>query len=282
VSVIFVVPAHGRTDLAAVCLTQLRRTCDALTDATAVVVADDENLDTAAALGFHVVEHPNTPLGAKWNAGYIAAADLGADYVIPIGSDDFVDHRLIEAQLEADGELRCSRLSAVVREDGKRLAVLRITYDGGDGVRVIPTGLLEPLGFRPCDDHRDRAMDTSMMLRLTAHLGRRPHMTYTDLHGAQIVDFKSSGAQLNTYAACSAAFGVDEASDPWVLLQDTYPVEAVAAVRDIYEAAGGDPLPTPAASPRPAPVLSIPITRDPDAFPREVARLRLHGPEEWV
>lgn len=47
----FIVPAHGRAQLARICLGQLRRTCDALNAegiaATAVVIADDENLDTA-------------------------------------------------------------------------------------------------------------------------------------------------------------------------------------------------------------------------------------------
>ena len=49
----FCVPAHGRYELTRICLEQLRRTCDALPyEATAVVIADDENLHTAYELGF--------------------------------------------------------------------------------------------------------------------------------------------------------------------------------------------------------------------------------------
>ena len=59
----FVMPAHGRLELAAICLRQLRRTIDSLDDngirASAVVVACDENLDTARELGFGWVERDN-------------------------------------------------------------------------------------------------------------------------------------------------------------------------------------------------------------------------------
>lgn len=69
----FVVPAHGRERLAAICLKQLRRTCDALSaegiDATAVVIADDANLDTARELGFGTIERANDFVSAKYNDG---------------------------------------------------------------------------------------------------------------------------------------------------------------------------------------------------------------------
>jgi hypothetical protein len=52
----FVVPAHGRLELAEVCLRTLRWTCDELTaagiDSSAIVVACDENLAVARELGF--------------------------------------------------------------------------------------------------------------------------------------------------------------------------------------------------------------------------------------
>ena len=86
----FVVPAHGRRQLASICLRQLRRTCDALiengVDATAVVVADDANLDTARDLGFGWVKRDNRWLSRKFNDGIQMAMDKThnprpADYV---------------------------------------------------------------------------------------------------------------------------------------------------------------------------------------------------------
>jgi hypothetical protein len=271
VSVVFVVPAHGRHSIAMVCLAVLRLTCDDLTDATAVVVADDENLETAAALGFETVEMPNRPLGAKWNAGFVRAAELGADLLVPLGSDDWIDPELVRAQLDQDGEQRCSRLASVVREDGAMLARLRIPYDGGDGVRMMPRALLDRVGFRPCDDGASRAIDTTTLRRLEGLLGRPLRRTYVDVSATQIVDFKSPG-NLNGYRECCAFRDGDEV-DPWALLAETYPANAVGAMRRVYEvAAAVDSLPAAAATPLPRrrPVVSIPVDRESFTYPRHL------------
>lgn len=243
-SVWFVVPAHGRVRLAAVCLRQLRRTCDLLADcgvsASAVVIADDENLDTALELGFGTVERENAPLGRKWNDGYELAAMAGVDFVVPLGSDDWIDPAWVLAQLEADGEVRCSRLSAVVSESGRHLSRLRIDYGGtvdfGDGVRMMRTALLKPLRYRPAEEDASRAIDTSVFLALRNALGRQPVVSFTDVHPLQIVDFKTWDEQLNPYSGCHARFGTQE-TDPWRALAAIYPAEAVEEMRAVYEPA---------------------------------------------
>src|SRR6187551_1252597 len=119
----FIVPAYGRFDIARVCLKQLRRSCDAITRggirADAVVVADDENLDIAHENGFHGYEQANEPLGRKWNDGYELACREGqADYVVPFGSDDWIDPAaILELPLPGPREIRCFRRTAVVSED---------------------------------------------------------------------------------------------------------------------------------------------------------------------
>ena len=137
----FIVPAAGRVDLARVCLRQLRRTCDELADhgiiASAVVIADDENLGTARDLGFGTVERDNVWLGRKFNDGYELAASAGIDYVVPLGSDDWIDAAAIGTGDLREDTIRCFRLTTFVREDGGASAPLRIPYDGGVGVRVI-------------------------------------------------------------------------------------------------------------------------------------------------
>lgn len=244
-SIWFLVPAHGRVALTEVCLRQLRRTCNALEAngmrASAVVVADDENLENAHALGFATVERPNAPLGRKWNDAYELAGRAGIDYVVPIGSDDWIDADLVLAQLQKDAEVRCSRLSAVVSEDATRLARLDIRYGGrhdfGDGVRVIATSLLEPLGFRPADEDRNRAIDTSVFERIGRMLGRLPQVSFTDLHALQIVDFKSH-EQLNSYASCLGddRLGAEESDDPFGDLAEVYPAEAIDEMRALHPA----------------------------------------------
>ena len=77
----FVMPAHGRLELARICLRQLRRTIDSLDDngirASAVVVACDENLDTARELGFGWVERDNQFVSRRFNDGVQFACDPG-------------------------------------------------------------------------------------------------------------------------------------------------------------------------------------------------------------
>lgn len=200
--------------------------------ATAVVVACDENLEAAREFGFHAVEQQNRPLGRKWNDGYEFAGREGADFVVPVGSDDWIDPVLL-TDLPGPCELRCSRLSSVVREDGQRISPLKIWYDGGDGVRVMPRQLLERLGFRPAEDHRDRAIDTSIMRRLEQIHGMRPPVRYFDAHPYQIVDWKTAGDQLNSYERC-VAFRYEPELDTWEALAGRYPAAALQEMRAVY------------------------------------------------
>lgn len=230
----FIVPAHGRVEKTRVCLRQLARTCDALDDAgiaaTAVIVAADENLETARELGFAAVNRPNQPLGRKWNDGCEYAGRAGADFVCWFGSDDWIDPVLFLDELPDDHQIRCSRLSSVVSEDGTRLAPLRIWYPGGDGVKILPRRLLAPYGFRPAENNRDRAIDTSIMRRIDPENRRS---AYFDAHPFQIVDWKTPGSQLNTYAAC-LSYAVGPQTDPWETLAGRYPDEALDEMRAIY------------------------------------------------
>lgn len=246
-SVWFIVPAHGRVDLTRVCLRQLARTCAELArasvHATAVVIADDENIDTAEDLGFAVVRRDNEPLGRKWNDGYQLACDPAfnphpADFVIPFGSDDWIDAELVLRQTAAPSdELRCSRLSCVVNEDATRLRRLNVNYRGrldfGDGVRVIPSWLLERVGYRPAEEDARRAIDTSVFRRLERLLGRQPRVMFSEVHSFQIVDWKST-AQLNSYGGCSDRFGVGGEEDPFVVLAPHYPAAALDEMRALH------------------------------------------------
>lgn len=241
----FVMPACGRFRMAEVCMRQLARTCAALTDgglrASAVVIADDENLAVADELGFATVERENRQLGRKWNDGYELAGLHGVDYVVPFGSDDWIDPAaILAAPLPERDEIRCFMRSAIVREDGRRLAKLNIRYPSGgacvqgDGIRIIPTVMLEPCGFRPAEDHRDRAIDSSVW-RSLARLGRPPRYRYFDLHALQIVDWKSPTGQLNAYADCQRFREGPELRDPFRAVAKHYPADAVEEMRQVYE-----------------------------------------------
>lgn len=238
----FVVPAHGRVRLAEVCLRQLAWTCSTLTangiTASAVVIADDENLDTASDLGFATVERDNLLFGAKWNDGYELAAKEGVDFVVPFGTDDWIDPELLLDGLPRAGEMLCFRLATMVREDGLRAAPLHIPYDGGIGIRVYPSGLFAGCGYRPAEEDGTRAIDTNVLMEVTRTLGRLPRIRYGDIHQLQIIDWKSE-TQLNGYEfvwnySNARARGGEEFDPPWEHLAAIYSAGAVEEIRSVY------------------------------------------------
>jgi hypothetical protein len=186
----FVVPADGRAELTRICLKQLRHVCDRLTengvDANAVVVACDENLDTAADLGFATFARVNDPLSRKFNDGIALALDprlnrRPADYVVMCGSDDWVDWRLF-LDLPPSDAMLAFRQAAFVSEDGRRIVSRVIDYTGGVGIRVYPRQLLQPLRFRPADEHRERGCDTSIWVNVKRANSIEPRVVYGDRH----------------------------------------------------------------------------------------------------
>lgn len=242
----FVVPCAGRVGLTAICLRQLRRTCDQLqaagVDATAVVVADDESLDVAAELGFARFGRRNAFTSQKFNDGLQLACDPDmnprpADYAVPLGSDDWCDWRLF-IDLPAPDTLLAFRRASFVREDGLEMVGRDIDYTGGVGMRVYPRQMLEACGYRPADEDRQRGCDTSILVNLCRDLGGQPQITYADSGYYQFVDWKTSGEQLNSYQEITARFrqGIP-AADPFQALADTYPAEALEEMAGYYERA---------------------------------------------
>ena len=234
----FVVPAWRRVELARICLGHLADVCDKLAargiDAAAVVIADDENLDTARELGFGTVERDNESLGRKFNDGFQFAAAEGVDYVVPFGTDNLIDEALI--QIPTRGTIRSHRLASIVREDGKRIAHIRVPYEGGDGIRIIPTAMLAPLGYRPAAEEQRRAVDASIRDRLRRTM-KAPQLRfeYHDLRPEQIVGFQSPDVQLTQYEPLVRHYGIAEMARPFGRLRSYYPAPVVDAVAALYQ-----------------------------------------------
>jgi hypothetical protein len=238
----FCVPVHGRYSLTGICLRQLRRTCDLLVqegvEATAIIVGDDANLDVAYGLGFGTVERNNWFLSRKFNDALQLALDprfnpRPADYVVPLGSDDWVDHRIFLDLPPADTMVGFQRIS-VVREDGRELTTRFLNYTGGCGIRIYPRQLLEPLGFRPADEDRKRACDTCILTNLQRHWAGRMRIMHHHHHDHQIVDWKSPTEQLNSYEQLGVHRAVTTC-DPFEALADVYPAVALEEMQAHYE-----------------------------------------------
>lgn len=236
----FCVPVYGRLPLARICLTQLRRTCDQLAehgvDASAVIVADRHDLDELPDLGFATVVRDNRFVSRKFNDGIQLACDpefnpRPVDYVVPCGSDDWVDWRLF-TDLPVGGEIVAFQHMSFVREDGRELVRSKVAYRGGCGIRIYPRQLFAPLGYRPADEDRERGCDTSILTNLTiAHHHLEIDHRVTDPH--QIVDWKTAGTQLNSYHEVSFRFR-GETGDPYTDLADVFDLEALEEMEAHY------------------------------------------------
>jgi hypothetical protein len=240
----FCVPVHGRLPLAKICLRQLRRTCDALykdgVDASAVIVSDHDALEELDVVGlkFGWVVRDNDYTSAKFNDGIQLATDprynpTPVDYVVPCGSDDWLDHRLFTEPLPAEDQIFGFQHMSFVREDGREIVSPKIGYAGGSGIRIIPRQLLEPLDYRPADEDRMRGVDTSILSNLNrVHPGLE--VRHWHMHTRQIVDWKTPGIQLNSYKEVTAIHGADSPEDPFEALADFYPAEALEEMRAYY------------------------------------------------
>lgn len=244
----FVMPAHGREELSAVCMRQLRRTCDALTEngieASAVVIADDGNLDTATSLGFATVRRDNRFLARKFNDGIQLALDPDvnprpAEYVVPIGSDDWIDYRILLTLPSPDRVLGFKNL-CFVREDGREITFSHVGYAGGCGMRVYHRDLMALLNYRPADEDRARGCDTSILNNLRVAYDDAYHrplpIAHLDTDCRQIVDWKTAGAQINPYREIIGVWKGQSRADVTAALDGFYPDEALAEMRDFYAA----------------------------------------------
>lgn len=249
----FVVPLHGRRQLAAICLRQLRRTCDALTEhgtgASAVVIADKSNLRDMRGrldgnmLGFATVQCGNEAVSKKFNEGIQLACDprhnpYPADYVVPCGSDDWVDWRIFTHLPDDKTMLGFQRMS-FVREDGVEMTTRLIRYPGGSGIRVYPRSVMEKVGvlsdrvpYRPADEGLGRGCDTAILYSVQRAV---PDLRIEHLHidPRQIVDWKTPGANLNPYETLRR-HRQESVCDPFEALKGVYPDEALAEMAAHY------------------------------------------------
>jgi glycosyltransferase involved in cell wall biosynthesis len=236
----FVVPAHGRLALTRICLRQLRRTIDDLedagVDASAVVIADDENLDTADEFGFGTIRRNNLFLSRRFNDGIQLACDRSlnprpVDYVVPLGSDDWIAAEVL-FDLPRPNTVVGFKTISFVREDGRELTSRFLDYDGGAGIRIYPRAILKRLAYRPADEDRVRGCDTSIWVNLQRTIAFR--VEYPTIDTRQIVDWKSTGSNRNAYAEVAGRWRGSAPADPFEALAGVFPAEALEEMATHY------------------------------------------------
>lgn len=224
----FITPAWRRFALSAACFAQRRQVMDELAghgiEAHCVVVADDENLELARAVGFDTVEQNNDWLGRRFNDGIEYACRHGADWIVPIGSDSWVIADYFAPLPRDVRAIQTGTYLATVTAD--RIAHLEVAPNRGGGPYMIHRSLLPPT-LRPARDLIPRNTDRS----LVDGLARRPRWSQRNLHRLQHVSFRGE-PHLTSYDSLWYYWGVREERDPWDQLPERYPVELVQQARE--------------------------------------------------
>lgn len=231
VSLWFVTPAWKRYELSEVCFEQRRRVIDFLAtkgiDSQCVVVADDENLDTARALGFDTVEQNNDWLARKFNDGIEHACRNGATWVVPIGSDSFIDPAyFLPLPPDNPNVVRTSQLYAPVEKE--RLAITRVAHPTNPaGPHMFHRELLAKANYRPMPDQtkNNRHTDSNTVKTLWPF-----RWEYKDVHELQYIGFRAPPF-ITLYDSLWKRWGISEHDDPWERLAEHYDPALVARAK---------------------------------------------------
>lgn len=241
----FVTPAWQRYAMTAVCLEQRRRAIAALAEegveAHQVVVADDENLDIARSIGADTVECANVDdegriiLGRRWNVGMTFAAERGAEWIVQIGSDSWIDPAYFLPFLPAKWVLTSPDYCAV---QPTRMAHLRVSPHDlrhAAGPYVFHRSRLEPSHFAPCDE-RSLFTDSSTVAGIERSMHQPIDWRPRTVHPFQYVGFRVEPL-MTTYHALTRRWLVREYRNPWPRLARHYPADLVASARSVMESA---------------------------------------------
>jgi glycosyltransferase involved in cell wall biosynthesis len=197
------------------------------TDIHQLIVADDDNLDIAQQLGCETLERPNDSIGRRFNDGIQHALEHGADWIVYVGSDDWI-HPSLLADLPNDTIVTGRKLTIVNLIDG-RAQPLRIRSRAGVIPWIIPASLLRACGGRPISERLKRGLDGSLIRRLG-----KPTFVFRDPVAHARVDFKSR-TNITPYRGLAKHLADGPPVDPWAALTASYPTDLVTLARDTHD-----------------------------------------------
>lgn len=232
-SLLFITPAWQRFELTRLCMWQRRQACDSLleagVDATCVVIADDENLEIAREYGFETVESPNDFLSRRFNDGYEFAGKNGFDYCAAIGSDSWIDPKLLEVL--PNGQMQTTRNYGLLNKTGDRIAQIRLKTMYGFSLFVLPTKLLAPLKFRPGPENLAKGCDGALYKGLFGN--RPPTFVLRELSPLDVVAFRSE-IQITPYERLVTRHRAREYPNPFERLKSVYSEDVVKAAETFH------------------------------------------------
>jgi hypothetical protein len=169
----------------------------------------------------HTVERNNEWLGRKFNDGMEYAGKHGAEWIVPIGSDSWIDPEYF-LPLPGHRYTRTSAMYSVVEQD--RMAELKVGRHGA-GPYMFHRNVF-PHGFRPAADELRKNIDSSTIKGMARTLRWEPK----DIYPLQYVGFRGT-PHITKYDNLMMKWGTAERDDPWDRLAHHYPPELVERAR---------------------------------------------------
>lgn len=251
--VFLVCPAYRRTNLSSIVFDQWLWAKDKLSRhgvcLEVVVIANDKNLDLARDRGFFFLSQENL-LGKKFNDGFEAAYSLGADYICPRGSDDWIhpdyilgslvagyaeEHNLPTPKHDLPGEypmIITSSKMAWVNENASRIKEMDIGFSGrGCGPYLIPRRFFQE-NQRPLDNRSMRKIDNEYTTYFEKY--HQPEWCFYDLGYGYSVDFKTPASNIWPYSSTNDKISTKEHSSVWSYLKKYYPEDLCKSMQSFY------------------------------------------------
>lgn len=172
--VVAVIPVHGRLPLLPITIRRLYERNGVHT----VICVGDGLSEKAICIeaGACWAAHQNTPLGAKWNAGFLAAKELNPDAVLYVGSSDWLsdDWLTVMEPLVSTHQM----VGVPGCYFGDIATEVRLVYwpgyqgsraDETIGIgRMLSRQLLDSIGWKPFHDDKNSSLDRSMKEKAAA------------------------------------------------------------------------------------------------------------------
>lgn len=240
-SVCIVSPAWGRVDVTRLVLEQRQRVCGELAsrgvDAAMLIAADDENLDVAGEYGCDTVETPNEPLGAKCNTLLYHAVETGVDWIVWVGSDDWIHPSVFAPILDqeetpARATIHTGRRLAIVNMHAGTLARLQVSGRYGAIPWLMDARLLRNAVTRrdgrliaQIEPKLSRGLDGGLIRGL--RLGRvNFDWSFSDPTEFRCVDFKTR-TNITPFEGLARNVGVGDPEHAWKALRAEFPADLV-------------------------------------------------------
>jgi hypothetical protein len=178
VNIVAVIPVHGRLPLLKY---TIRRLIEKNKVFKVICVGSEDERETCENEGAEFILHENSPLGKKWNAGFMAAKKHNPDGCLFVGSSDWISDNWIThcSKFMNDFDL-IGKPDFYLLDYGKKFRMCHWAgyndfrrRDEPIGIgRILSKRILDKMDWKPMQDKLESSLDWSMYQRVLGFGGR--------------------------------------------------------------------------------------------------------------